>query len=334
MNGHEAKRLPTVSVIMAAWNSAETIAETIESVRAQTLADWELLVIDDGSTDDTVKIVRGMTETDRRIRLIGGAHRGAAAARNAGLQNAEGRYIAILDSDDFAMPERLAKQVAFLDAHPDVVVLGSYCKVGDEIWKPATTNGGIRFALTAWNPFVHSAVMFRKQAPGIEYNETMSASHDYDFLSRLCSIGNAANMPEVLCGWRIRRESIGTRLAETQRNNAISIAAREMRRILPEMPGELADALAHANFFCHGSRRVKERELRCWYKQLLAKCASTYPDDAWEIRRLGIEGMIGRRKYFFGESVGEQLRLLFAAGRFYRFSPKRMLSLIRAVFFD
>jgi glycosyltransferase involved in cell wall biosynthesis len=116
---------PVVSVVMAARDAASTIEEAIESVQAQTFAEWELLVIDDGSTDGTPEIVERLSRRDARIRLLYGASRGVAATRNVGLGVARGRRIAILDADDLCLPERLERQVAFLDSHPGLAAVAS-----------------------------------------------------------------------------------------------------------------------------------------------------------------------------------------------------------------
>ena len=115
---------PVVSAIMPTYNGAPFLAAAIDSVVAQTYTDWELIVVNDGSTDDTVEVLQRYT--DPRIRIVHLArNQGRARARNVALEHARGRYIAICDSDDMSVPERLARQVAFLDGHHDIDVVGS-----------------------------------------------------------------------------------------------------------------------------------------------------------------------------------------------------------------
>jgi glycosyltransferase involved in cell wall biosynthesis len=119
-----SRKPPLVSAIMPTYNGAPFLADAVDSVVGQTFADWELIVVNDGSTDDTVEVLRRYT--DPRIHIVHQArNQGRAMARNVALTHARGRYIAICDSDDMSTPERFAKQVAFLEAHPDVDVVGS-----------------------------------------------------------------------------------------------------------------------------------------------------------------------------------------------------------------
>lgn len=111
---------PKVSIVMPAYNAADTIAASIESVQAQTSTDWELLVVDDGSKDDTAEIVRSFA--DDRITLTTQENAGVSAARNRALEQARGKYVAFLDSDDLWLPEKLARQVEVMDADPEVVL--------------------------------------------------------------------------------------------------------------------------------------------------------------------------------------------------------------------
>jgi cellulose synthase/poly-beta-1,6-N-acetylglucosamine synthase-like glycosyltransferase len=111
--------VPAVSVVTPAFNASAFVADTIESVMAQTVPDWELLVVDDGSTDDTVPLVRGYMARDSRIRLLQQSNRGPAAARNHGMREARGEFVAFLDSDDAWDPEYLACQLEVFRRHPE-----------------------------------------------------------------------------------------------------------------------------------------------------------------------------------------------------------------------
>lgn len=107
--------MPTVSIIMPAFNAERTISESIESVRHQTMGDWELIVCDDGSSDQTISIVEKYAEADSRIHLLTNQYKkGAAGARNSAIDSSKGRYIAFLDSDDLWHEQKLEKQLAFM----------------------------------------------------------------------------------------------------------------------------------------------------------------------------------------------------------------------------
>ncbi|MEI7595860.1 MAG: glycosyltransferase family 2 protein [Bacteroidota bacterium] len=115
-----------VSVNMIAFNASKYIAESIESVLCQTYSNWELIVIDDGSTDDTLKIANSYAVKDERIKVFSnGQNEGIVYSRNRAVHYSQGKYIAVLDSDDIALPDRLQKQVEFMDRNPDYGAVGS-----------------------------------------------------------------------------------------------------------------------------------------------------------------------------------------------------------------
>jgi len=125
--------IPTVSVVMPVYNGERFLAAALASICGQTYRDFEFLVIDDGSTDTTPLILADAARRDSRIRIITQpANAGVVAARNAGLQQAQGRFIAVMDSDDVAVPERLARQASHFEAHPDVAVLGGAVQLIDQ----------------------------------------------------------------------------------------------------------------------------------------------------------------------------------------------------------
>ena len=116
---------PTISLIMPAYNVATTLRESVQSLLGQTYSDWEAIIFDDGSKDATLTMLRELERNDSRIRVFTQSNQRQAAARNAGIALARGRYVAFLDADDFALPNRFEKQVAFLEKHQEVTVLGS-----------------------------------------------------------------------------------------------------------------------------------------------------------------------------------------------------------------
>ena len=201
---------PTVSVIMAAYNGATLIEETIDSLIAQSFTDWELIVVDDCSPDDTVAVVRAYD--DPRIRLIESERNGGpVVARNRAFAATAGRYIAALDQDDLCLPERLAKQVAFLDANPDVVLVSTAAqflmdgKVSAGNWPRPLSPGLIDWLMRLQNPIVWSSVMFRSDAarrlvpferPEMRYVE------DFDFYHRIRKHGLLAQIDEELLLYR------------------------------------------------------------------------------------------------------------------------------------
>src|SRR5690606_37354988 len=115
---------PLVSVAMPVYNSERYVAEAIESVLNQSFGDFELLIIDDGSTDETPHILKRYEQADDRVRVVWQEHRGIPYTRNRAWESAQGTYLAWADSDDLCLPQRLEKQVAFLERHKDIAVCG------------------------------------------------------------------------------------------------------------------------------------------------------------------------------------------------------------------
>jgi len=207
---------PRVSVLIPVFNGARWLGDALGSVARQTFADFECLAIDDGSTDDSVKILRGWAGRDRRIRLIEREHRGLVEALNHGIQEARGPYLARLDADDRASPERLQSQVRFLDGNPDCGLVGTWAEALDErgrrqrVLKPATKSDDLVVALSRTNPFVHSSVMMRtdlaRRLGG--YRAPFEAAEDYDLWLRMSEAMTIANLPLVLTSYRRRSDNV------------------------------------------------------------------------------------------------------------------------------
>lgn len=205
---------PAVSVIMPVYNGAKTVRASIETLFKQTFPHWEVLVIDDGSTDGTPGILRQIVGEDRRVRLLAQANQRQAAARNAGLAQARGRYIALLDADDYALPERLAKQVAFLDQNPAVTVLGGgrieVDGAGRElrVFLHPETHEDLCKKIFTQCPFCTSTVMTRRQFFATRrFDVTMPPCEDHDLWLRSYRdpVVRFHNLPEPLVRYTARR---------------------------------------------------------------------------------------------------------------------------------
>ncbi len=195
---------PKVSVMICVYNGADVVMQAVDSILAQTFTDFELIVVDDGSTDDTAERVQACP--DARLRFFQQAHLGIPQARNHALAQARGAYLAVLDADDVADPNRLEAQAAFLETHPEVVMVGTGYVQADQLLKrdktvtPPLTDAAIRRAMLRGNPFCHSTVMMRRSAidkVGF-YSEAFPFVQDYELWSRLAQAGKLANLPELL----------------------------------------------------------------------------------------------------------------------------------------
>jgi glycosyltransferase involved in cell wall biosynthesis len=207
---------PMVSVLLPVFNAERYLHCAISSILTQTFADFELLVLDDGSTDGSLEIASAFT--DRRISILPG-HRneGLAVTLNRGLAAARGRLIARQDADDVSHPQRLARQVSFLKANPQVILLGTQARVVDAqnriigcLRRPVTLTA-IRWMALFLNPIVHTSVMIRAEAVRElgGYSADYALTEDFHLWSRLLERGAVvANLPEPLVDYRHHAGSI------------------------------------------------------------------------------------------------------------------------------
>ena len=170
-----SEKSPQITILLPTYNRADSLPRAIDSVFAQMLKDWELIIVDDSSTDGTAAILDEAARRDPRVRVIRNAHSdyasvGITKVLNQGLAVARGKYIARLDDDDYWIDDRkLEKQAAYLDAHPDCMVVGGGVVVvdgkGHERYRyfKKEADGEIRKTALAANPFSHTTVMFRTE---------------------------------------------------------------------------------------------------------------------------------------------------------------------------
>jgi cellulose synthase/poly-beta-1,6-N-acetylglucosamine synthase-like glycosyltransferase len=201
---------PPVSVILSVHNGAADLPKAVDTILAQTFSDFELIAINDGSTDETASILNSIR--DPRVRVFHQDNMGFPGALNRGIALARGRYIARQDHDDWARPTRLEKQVAFLEADPDCALVGTRAEiwVGDQKTERAhdhpTDNAALQFELLFGNPFVHSSMLLRKSALDAVGPYTTDPARqppeDYELWSRIARRYKVANLPERLTIYR------------------------------------------------------------------------------------------------------------------------------------
>ena len=225
---------------MSVYNGEKYLKEAVESILNQTFRDFEFIIIDDGSTDGTSEIIARYEKADDRIRVYHQENRGLVASLNRGCQLAKGEYIARMDADDISLPERLEKQVEFLNAHPDIGVLGTWMELINENSVPQnkvrvpTSPWLIGWSLIFANCMVHSSVMMRRdivEQLGFYRPEALHAE-DYDLWARISSITKLANIPEVLLRYRISKERISSQHSQTQEQNSVQIIQSMVTRLL------------------------------------------------------------------------------------------------------
>lgn len=227
---------PRVSVVLPVCNGAPYVAAAVESILRQSLTAFELLAIDDGSSDGTADILAGCAARDARVRVVSRANRGLAATLNEGLTLAAAPLVAIMNADDLALPQRLACQVAFLEAHPAVAAVGGQtrCFIADREPGPATalptTPAGVHALLATTSPLAHPAVMLRRQA-ALDvggYRAELEPAEDYDLWLRLAERHELANLPDVVLHYRLHDTQATA--AAFERVATATLAARELAR--------------------------------------------------------------------------------------------------------
>lgn len=229
---------PKVTVVIPVYNREKYVGDAIGSILAQTFTDFELLVIDDGSTDGSVEVVRSYR--DPRIRLeCNETNWGIAKTRNRGIQLACGEYLAFLDSDDWAYPERLAKQAAFLDSHPDYAAVGAWVAWMDDkghslrrVKRKPVLSDEIAAQRLFQQGIENSASMARTAIlRDYGHQEQYDVSSDFDLWARIAAKHKLATLPEVL----VRRRLHGGRITEEKAHHVkdlrMAIYAAQLRTL-------------------------------------------------------------------------------------------------------
>jgi glycosyltransferase involved in cell wall biosynthesis len=230
----------TVSVLMPVFNAGRYVAQAVESILAQTYTDFELSIVDDGSTDGSLAILQRYAARDPRIHLKSRGNRGIAATRNELLFSAAGTLVAPMDADDVALPHRLARQVEFLRDHPDVVCTGASYRIIDGAGRlihrgfpVVERDEEIQRLMLKGHCAIHQpTVMFRRDAAVRVggYDPSFRVADDLDLWLRLGELGALANMPEPVVDYRVHATSITYTLQETALSEIRAICERAWQR--------------------------------------------------------------------------------------------------------
>jgi glycosyltransferase involved in cell wall biosynthesis len=233
-----------ISVVMPAYNAAAYISEAISSIRLQTFRDFELIVVDDGSTDDTLKIASAQAAQDERIRVLSCAHAGVSAARNLGGREAKYPWIAVMDADDVALPERFEKQMAAVIANPRIVALGTAVyhmaagrALGVSRHGPESEAEFYRRRQTGEDICLNHPTTLMKRESWLEaggYDVAFPDCEDFEMFDRLAAYGPILALTEPLQYYRVHHGSISMRRFFAQRMISRYIAARNKARVCNE----------------------------------------------------------------------------------------------------
>jgi glycosyltransferase involved in cell wall biosynthesis len=265
--------LPLASVLMPAYNAERYVGEAIDTILGQTFRDFELLIVDDGSTDRTRQIVQQYERQDPRIRLLARAHAGIAATLNAGLAAARQDFIARMDADDRALPDRLDQQVAYLLGHPECVAVGGQALLIDP---DGLSIGPFRVPLThaeidrahlagiGGGGILHAATTMRAAALLAigGYRAEYEPAEDFDLFLRLAEVGQLANLPAIAHEYRMHPQAAGYARAQQQARRLLEALTDAYRRRglpldairLPELPPRRSLADFHREWAVNAAR--------------------------------------------------------------------------------
>ena len=204
----QSKVLPIISSIMPCYNSESYILEAVNSILTHTEENWELLVMDDCSTDSTLDLLKSIN--DCRVKVFQSESKlGQAEQMNKGIKLARGKYIAVCHSDDINYPNRFKEQVEILEGSPDLVAVGSaieYFGIKKGSWAPPIEHDDCFYEMLLDSPFAHPTVMMKKDAYNSlseGYKQEMVPAEDYELWTRLVSTGSFANCSQTLLKYRI-----------------------------------------------------------------------------------------------------------------------------------
>ena len=233
-----------VSVLMPVFNGEKYLTEAIESILKQTFADFELLIINDCSTDRTENLV--LSQTDKRIRLVrNDQNLGLAASLNKGMALAKGEYVARMDCDDFSLPERLAEQVAFLDQNPEIHICGTWVQAfgenGETVWEYPTDPDHISCQMLFNCCVAHPSIMIRKQAwheLGLAYDPAFRYGEDYELWLRENLRIRFANIPKVLLRYRLHQKQMSKTQTDLSQSVPFQIRTKALAKLLETRENE------------------------------------------------------------------------------------------------
>lgn len=236
--------MPYATVLMPAYNAAPYLKEAIDSILNQTFTDFEFLIFDDGSTDATADILKQYT--DPRIRVFHSAeNQGLVRQLNRGIDLARGKYIFRMDADDYSLPERFARQIAFMEDHPEIGFSGSWVKTygrDDSLMRCPETHEEVKIGLLSGTTLLHNTIVFRTSVlreHGVYYDEEFLFVEDFDLWVRLTDLTRVGNLPEVLAYYRIHETNVGEVHNERQEKMVDYLLEQQFVRILRRRPDEL-----------------------------------------------------------------------------------------------
>lgn len=266
-----------VSVIMPAFNAENHIKEAIDSILSQSFSNFEFIIIDDGSIDSTNQIVKEYAKNDKRIKLIKNTDiKGVTGALNTGLKAAIGEYIVRMDADDIALPQRLQRQVDFMDKNPEFGLAGSWYEMFGDLQgtrELSVDTNLIQVTMLFHGALAHPTTIFRRElfsGHDLHYDTQFKYGQDYDLWVRASKVTKITNIPEVLLKYRIHKKNVGTQHSYEQTKSAKAVRRAQILGlgIYPTFE-EVEFHEAIANWAYSKDKYFAERSLM-WFEKLIA----------------------------------------------------------------
>ncbi len=265
-----------ISVLLPVYNGEKYLAEAIESVLKQTHSDFEFLIINDGSTDNTAQIISKHAEKDSRIRLIENEKNlGLVETLNKGLELAKGNYIARMDADDICHPERFQKQIHFMDNHPEVVICGTCFQcfgASNTTHIYPTEHESIQARLLFGSCICHPSVFLRTafiREHNIKYLSETFPAEDYKIWVKSAKLGRLHNLPDILLHYREHDSQISTENIQWQKEQTDRIRLEMLNWLSPDFTEE--EKQYHLDVFVPGlvNERCDLKPFNKWIEKLI-----------------------------------------------------------------
>lgn len=293
----KSAKTPLVSVVMSVYNGEKYLREAIDSILNQTFTDFEFIIINDGSTDDTLKIIKSYK--DPRIVLISRKNKGLVASLNEGIEKARGKYIARMDADDISLATRFEEQIKLLNKDSNLVLVGTGLMFIDKEGRQVAlspmlaSDVELRLEMLIRCPFAHSSIMYRRDTVkkiGL-YDRKLWPAEDYDLWVRLAEHGKMANVNDILVKYRVNEEGISSMHPDAQADRSKAVSNRAWRvtaiRVIPPKFADIKNRYENndlgmiqkarlASVYYLVSRRAKNMNLNAYGRKVRnALCTDT-----------------------------------------------------------
>lgn len=231
---------PLISVILPIYNSEQYLKEAMNSILNQTFTDFELLAINDASTDSSLKIIKSFANKDKRVIIINNqSNIGLVKNLNIAIGLANGKYIARMDSDDNSDITRFEKQINFMESNPEIGIVGAWISEmgSNKKWHYPLEHDEIYKYLIYGSPFSHPVVMIRRSVfidHHIRYSEDFKVGQDYELWSRLLKVTKAANLPQELLKWRKHKNQNTQKYRDLNFKNSSMVSGKILDEIYPD----------------------------------------------------------------------------------------------------